>query len=230
MSRLSSGAMAKPHEITPYMLLGSFMCARNRPLLDSLGITHVVNVTKDCPNCFEDAGVRYLRIPIEDVLKADLTPWVQRFLTFVATAAVASAPVGDLEDGGKKGPAAAGPRPGRVLVHCQMGISRSPSFVITQLVCGHGMDLETALAWVQKRRPMVQPNPAFMRQLAVVAKNAHKYTAASDLPLEVLPAAGGTAVGGAVAGVTAALASASLVARPGADEVDGPSDDSDVDF
>lgn len=53
----------------------------------------------------------------------------------------------------------------RVLVHCKMGVSRSGSTVIAYAMKEYGWSLERALGHVRERRPIVHPNPGFMRQL-----------------------------------------------------------------
>jgi protein-tyrosine phosphatase len=52
-----------------------------------------------------------------------------------------------------------------VLVHCQQGVSRSPSIVIAYLIRNHGMSYESALAFVRRKRACVKPNPGFARAL-----------------------------------------------------------------
>ncbi|KAK6034874.1 dual specificity phosphatase, catalytic domain protein [Cooperia oncophora] len=56
-------------------------------------------------------------------------------------------------------------RYGKVLVHCNAGISRAATFVISYLMVYHGMSLELALETVKKARPKVRPNMGFMKQL-----------------------------------------------------------------
>ena len=52
-----------------------------------------------------------------------------------------------------------------VLVHCHAGISRSTSCMIAYLMKHNGLGLGTALSLCRKRRPIVNPNPGFMKQL-----------------------------------------------------------------
>eukprot|EP00978_Attheya_sp_CCMP212_P024580 scaffold77469_cov50-Attheya_sp.AAC.5 len=59
---------------------------------------------------------------------------------------------------------------GSVLVHCQMGISRSSSIVIAYLIRYHQMTLDEAYEYVSRRRPMICPNPGFWHQLGVFEK------------------------------------------------------------
>jgi hypothetical protein len=53
----------------------------------------------------------------------------------------------------------------RVLVHCKMGVSRSAATVLAYAMKQYGWGLEQALLHVQGLRPIVRPNPGFLRQL-----------------------------------------------------------------
>lgn len=52
-----------------------------------------------------------------------------------------------------------------MLVHCKMGVSRSAATVLAYAMKQYGWSLEQALKHVQERRPIVRPNPGFLRQL-----------------------------------------------------------------
>jgi dual specificity phosphatase 12 len=53
-----------------------------------------------------------------------------------------------------------------VLVHCELGISRSPTVIIAYLMRRYGAKLEDILAFVQKKQK-VRPSPNFTRQLQI---------------------------------------------------------------
>lgn len=50
-------------------------------------------------------------------------------------------------------------------MHCNKGVSRSPSMVVAYLMKTKSMDVEQALSFVVERRAMVNPNESFRRQL-----------------------------------------------------------------
>merc|ERR1719310_498921 len=60
-----------------------------------------------------------------------------------------------------------------VLVSCAQGKSRSGTLAIAYLMVTRGWDVSTALTYVQKKRPFVQPNPGFMQQLHELQPKLH---------------------------------------------------------
>ena len=55
--------------------------------------------------------------------------------------------------------------PGKVLVHCLAGVSRSCTVVVAHLMLKNHWNARKAFTHVQKQRPIVQPNIGFVRQL-----------------------------------------------------------------
>lgn len=97
-----------------------------------MGITHVVNCSPhDCPNKFLDT-ITYLNINIEDNWSTDLFLVIYVILDFVNNALTSN---------------------GKVLVHCHMGISRSPSIIIAYIIYKNQIDEEAALKMVKKNYP-----------------------------------------------------------------------------
>jgi hypothetical protein len=58
-------------------------------------------------------------------------------------------------------------------VHCLTGMNRSGTVVTAYLMKEHGWGRDEALAYLQKRRPVVQPNPELMRLLSEWEKALH---------------------------------------------------------
>jgi len=56
-------------------------------------------------------------------------------------------------------------RGGKVLVHCQAGVSRSPTLVMAYLMARYGRPMMETFSLVKERRSIVAPNFNFMGQL-----------------------------------------------------------------
>jgi len=149
-----------PSKITPWGLyLGAQTQASDLELLRLLDIGLVINLTKEVPNYFEssadlDPPIKYLKL---EALDEDEQP--MRAIWEATLSAILSAH-------------AAGPPHRGVLVHCHAGRSRSASAVVYCFMRAGCLDLKSALAFVQRCRPIAEPNEGFMRQLAEVEAEA----------------------------------------------------------
>lgn len=137
-------------EIVPGVFLGPYASAGKKRLeeLQSAGITHVVCVRQEVeaklikPN-FE-AELKYLVITLADTFLETLIPKARETKQFIDSC---------LSVGGK------------VLVHCNDGMSRAPALVIAYMMETYGLSFKAALDHVQQRRFCVQPNDGFEQQL-----------------------------------------------------------------
>nr|KAF6427443.1 dual specificity phosphatase 4 [Rousettus aegyptiacus] len=132
-----------PVEILPFLYLGSAYHAARRDMLDALGITALLNVSSDCPNHFE-GHYQYKCIPVEDNHKADISSWFMEAIEYIDAVKECR---------------------GRVLVHCQAGISRSATICLAYLMMKKRVRLEEAFEFVKQRRSIISPNFSFMGQL-----------------------------------------------------------------
>ncbi|KAJ7459696.1 phosphotyrosine protein [Mycena latifolia] len=135
-------------EILPGLLLGPFVASKSLETLKSLGITHIVCI-RDAKEAF---SVRprfpdqflYLTLDVEDNEEQNLIRLFPAAKTFIDTA---------ISQGG------------RVLVHCNGGISLSPAFVVMFVMQHYQLSWEDALHMVQNRRYCISPNGGFLTQL-----------------------------------------------------------------
>nr|XP_008114847.2 PREDICTED: dual specificity protein phosphatase 4 [Anolis carolinensis] len=132
-----------PVEILPFLFLGSAHHAARRDMLDALGITALLNVSSDCPNHFE-GHFQYKCIPVEDNHKTDISSWFMEAIEYIDSVKMCQ---------------------GRVLVHCQAGISRSATICLAYLIMKKRVKLEEAFEFVKQRRSIISPNFSFMGQL-----------------------------------------------------------------
>ncbi|CAG8595694.1 5153_t:CDS:1 [Paraglomus brasilianum] len=87
---------------------------------------------------------KYLKIRIADMPSARISEHFDGCIKFIESAK---------ENGG------------RVLVHCQAGVSRSTSIVIAFLMHSQRISYEQAFCIVKQKRQVVKPNAGFVRQL-----------------------------------------------------------------
>ncbi|KFP47361.1 Dual specificity protein phosphatase 4, partial [Cathartes aura] len=102
-----------------------------------------LNVSSDCPNHFE-GHYQYKCIPVEDNHKADISSWFMEAIEYIDSVKECC---------------------GRVLVHCQAGISRSATICLAYLMMKKRVKLEEAFEFVKQRRSIISPNFSFMGQL-----------------------------------------------------------------
>uniref|UniRef100_A0A1A8I527 Dual specificity protein phosphatase 2 n=2 Tax=Nothobranchius kuhntae TaxID=321403 RepID=A0A1A8I527_NOTKU len=132
-----------PVELLPFLFLGSAVHSSRREALAAAGITAVLNVSSTCPNFYE-GELQYLRLTVEDTLVADIRACFQTAIAFIDS----------VKQSG-----------GRVLVHCQAGISRSATICLAYLMHTQRVRLDEAFDFVKQRRHVISPNLAFMGQL-----------------------------------------------------------------
>lgn len=138
-------------EILPHVLIGNQRDAADLERLKELGVTHIINVTSQLPLHFEEDGIVYKRLPASDNGSQNLKQYFQEAIEFIDG-------VRDVN--------------GRVLVHCQAGVSRSPTIVIAYLMARSHKNLTEAFAYVKDRRSIVAPNLNFMGQLLEFEQNS----------------------------------------------------------
>ncbi|XP_005998854.1 dual specificity protein phosphatase 5 [Latimeria chalumnae] len=132
-----------PVEILPYLYLGSASHASNWDLLADLSITALLNVSHRSTECLK-GQLYYKWIPVEDSHTADISSHFQEAIDFIEC----------VRRAGRK-----------VLVHCEAGISRSPTICMAYLMKTRRFRLEEAFDYTKQRRSFVSPNFGFMGQL-----------------------------------------------------------------
>ncbi|VDM57157.1 unnamed protein product [Angiostrongylus costaricensis] len=136
---------------------GSQDVASELAILKAEGITHIVNCATGVMNYYP-TKFTYYNLEVLDLPSTDIMAKFHEVCRFMVNC------VG----GG-----------GKVLVHCNAGISRSATFVIAYLMIHHSMSLQCALETVRRIRPKVRPNCGFMKQLQCFEKELF-----SSLPCE----------------------------------------------
>ncbi|XP_048802150.1 dual specificity protein phosphatase 5 isoform X2 [Lagopus muta] len=132
-----------PVEILPFLYLGSAYHASKCEFLANLHITALLNVSRKSSESFQDQYC-YKWIPVEDSHTADISSHFQEAIDFIDYVRRAG---------------------GKILVHCEAGISRSPTICMAYLMKTKKLRLEEAFDYIKQRRSLISPNFGFMGQL-----------------------------------------------------------------
>ncbi|KAF8837917.1 phosphatases II [Paxillus ammoniavirescens] len=135
-------------EILPGLLLGPFQASKSFETLKSLGVTDIVCI-RDRKEAFSvrprfPDHFQYLVLDVEDNEEQNVIRLFPEADQFIQQA---------LNQGGK------------VLVHCNGGISLSPAFVVMFVMRHCQLSWEDALHLVQNRRYCISPNGGFLTQI-----------------------------------------------------------------
>lgn len=132
-----------PVEILPFLYLGSAYHASKCEFLANLHITALLNVSRRTSEACAP-HLHYKWIPVEDSHTADISSHFQEAIDFIDCVR---------EKGGK------------VLVHCEAGVSRSPTICMAYLMKTKQLHLKEAFEFIKQRRSVISPNFGFMGQL-----------------------------------------------------------------
>ncbi|MEO0325323.1 MAG: dual specificity protein phosphatase [Myxococcota bacterium] len=133
--------------ITPELAVGARPLPEERGALRAEGTTHVCSCLEG--HVFPKVGFlgrdfETLQLPLRDAMDEDVARFFPDFFAFAREAA----------QGG-----------GRLLVHCEAGVSRSATLAIAQLMETGRLSFFTAFERVRAKRPGVLPNLGFASQL-----------------------------------------------------------------
>jgi protein-tyrosine phosphatase len=136
--------------ITNTLFLGSAKASKDFDSLKEKKITHIVNISgkQFFPNDFI-----YFRSHFEDSNDSNLLENFDEIFSF-------------LDDSIKSG--------GKILIHCQGGVSRSPSVVIGFLIHKYSMNYQEAFDLVKIKRKGIKIKVEFMKQLQEYEKKKLK--------------------------------------------------------
>lgn len=124
------------NRISKYIYLGNSYDARTKSILEESNITAILNVAGDLFQ--SDMGKVYSHMGLTDGPgndKIDMLAAIDK--------------LGELLDAGHT-----------VLVHCHMGVSRSPTIVAAYIARNDKISLDTALDYIKRCRPIVDPHHA----------------------------------------------------------------------
>ncbi|XP_016104770.1 dual specificity protein phosphatase 14 [Sinocyclocheilus grahami] len=151
-------------QITPTLFLSGADAPLNQALMTRKGITLIVNVTLS-HTCPIYPGVECIRVAVSDLPNARLGDHFDHIATRIH-----------------------GNRSGGTLVHCAVGMSRSPALIMAYLMKYKGVTLRQAHNWVKDSRPCICLNTGFWTQLLDYERKLYgKNTVKVAKPLDPLP-------------------------------------------
>ena len=131
-------------QVLPHLYLGNMRDASNMAILAKLNIRFILNVTAKPRMDSLPPGFQYKHLEAADNGFQNLRQFFEEAFSFIDEAKKANT---------------------GVLVHCQAGISRSPTIAVAYLMKQYLMGMADAYKFVKTRRSIISPNLNFMGQL-----------------------------------------------------------------
>jgi len=148
-------------EVTPQLFFGSFEDAKNEQELRSRAITHIISLIGPTHLI---AGIAHKHHPMHDMGNTDLENIINNLWTFVEQSQ----------------------RPGKALfLHCMWGQNRSATIMIVILMKLHGWTLKEAFKFLKSKRPLVQINEQYAKQLAKIEQELYGCTSVTKNWMEI---------------------------------------------
>ncbi|GCC36734.1 dual specificity protein phosphatase 18-like [Chiloscyllium punctatum] len=130
-------------QITHNLYLSNAVASNNQRLLQSNGVTCIINVTSEVIGSkFPDT--EYINIPVADSPCSKLSVYFDMVADKIQLVQKSH---------------------GRTLLHCVAGISRSATLCLAYLMKYHHISLLDAHTWLKACRPIIRPNSGFWKQL-----------------------------------------------------------------
>lgn len=131
----------KTDMIRPRLYVGSMADASYWPMIQQLGLTHILNVAIEAQQVeppYKSEGIRYMMLPFQDSPEQCQALARQRFRTLRSATQFINSVL-------------KGRQPGIVLVHCVQGLSRSAAVIAAYLMEYHGVSMERAVSELQEK-------------------------------------------------------------------------------
>lgn len=131
----------KTDMIRPRLYVGSMADASYWPMIQQLGLTHILNVAVEAQHVeppYKSEGIKYMMLPLQDSPEQCQVLARQRFRTLRSATQYISSVL-------------RGRQPGSVMVHCVQGLSRSAAVIAAYLMEYHGVNMERAIGELQEK-------------------------------------------------------------------------------
>ena len=132
-----------PSQILPWLYLGSYRNASDKEEIKLLNIKYVLNCAIECYSHYPK-DIHYKHLKLCDHPSFNIMNYLDQAAAFIEEAKNANC---------------------NILIHCQLGISRSTSCLIAFFIKNLNYSALTALQYIKKKRRIVMPNYGFIEQL-----------------------------------------------------------------
>ena len=151
--------------------IGSGIQAKNWRIIRDLKITHIINASVEHECVFKDE-IKYLHIKLEDNYTENIYKVFNKSIQFIDDAFEKYysdlAKINNKENGNNGGGldnSTSNIQPPVIMIHCNLGISRSSTVLIAYLMSRYKLCLFSAFKYVKDKRLQIAPNYSFLRQL-----------------------------------------------------------------
>ncbi|CAF2536304.1 unnamed protein product [Rotaria sp. Silwood2] len=132
-------------EVLPGLYLGNAHDAEDMNLLKQNNIKSIINISTSIPCYYENETLfDYYKLPCNDLCKENIIQYFDKTFEYIQEKLLLNQ---------------------NILIHCQGGISRSPSFIIGYLMKYHSKTFDQAYSIVKEKRKIINPNLGFLTQL-----------------------------------------------------------------
>lgn len=132
-------------EILPGLYLGNANDAKDLNLLQNNHIKLIINISTNIPCYYKEENLfEYCHLSCYDTCQQNILQYFENIFKLIEQKLLLNE---------------------NILVHCQGGISRSPSFIIGYLMKYHSKTFDQAYEFVKDKRKIINPNLSFLAQL-----------------------------------------------------------------
>ena len=132
-------------KITDNIYLGKLAGLSDKDYFKAEKITSILSLIKDVPEVDKDLNIKHIILHIEDLYSENIIKYFKECIEFIENS-------------------------NKIYIHCTCGVSRSATIVLAYLMWKTHLDFDDIYSFVKKRRPEIDPNNGFRRQLKLFQK------------------------------------------------------------
>ena len=132
-------------KITDKIYLGSIKGLSEVDYLKKENIDSILSIINESPKVNIDKNINHKTIDIDDLFSENIIKYFKECIDFIE-------------------------KNGKIFIHCTCGVSRSASIVIAYLMWKTHSSFNDTYLFIKKRRPEIDPNNGFRKQLNIFQK------------------------------------------------------------